>query len=89
MSTLQTVYTQEERKRIFQDNVGTSINSIISPDGELKVNPDNVDPTEKASLSSDQRKALKHLMDELPQDADSKGSKPAMRAHSGVADFKK
>ena len=27
-------------------------------------------------------------MDELPQDADSKGSKPAMRAHSGVADFK-
>lgn len=47
-----------------------------------------MDPTEKASLSSDQRKALKHLMDELPQDADPDGSNPAKKAHSGVADFK-
>ena len=88
LSTLQNVYTQEERKRIYQDNVGTSISSIISPDGELKVNPNDVHPTEKARLSSDQRKALKHLMDELPQDADPDGSNPAKKAHSGVADFK-
>jgi hypothetical protein len=88
LSTLQNVYTQEERKRIYQDNVGTSISSIIGPDGELKVNPNDVAPTEKARLSSDQRKALKHLMDELPQDADPDESNPAKKAHSGVADFK-
>ncbi len=28
LSTLQTAYTQEERKRIFENNTGTSIESV-------------------------------------------------------------
>ena len=51
LSTLQNVYTQEERKRIYQDNVGTSISSIIGPDGEFKVNPNNVDPNLRRPVS--------------------------------------
>ncbi|WP_143225339.1 DUF6571 family protein [Actinomyces oris] len=44
LSALQTVYTQDERKRILKTNTGTSLTSIIGPNGELKVDPKLANP---------------------------------------------
>lgn len=69
------VYTREELAAIAQNNKGISIASILSPDGDLLINPDTVDPDNPA-LTSDQKNALKHLADTLP-----------VSNHPGMADF--
>jgi hypothetical protein len=82
LSVLQTAYTQDERKRILMTNSGTSLSSIIGPNGELKVDPNLVNPygdgnadnkSNKSDkdihgLTSEQRQALEHLSGQLPQD---------------------
>lgn len=44
LSVLQAAYTQDERKRILKTNTGTSLTPIIGPNGELKVDPNLVNP---------------------------------------------
>ena len=93
LSVLQMAYTKEERKRIYLDNRSNDntsgggndridISSIIGPDGELKIDPSQVNPGEdgnednhnnskgsnSTALTGDQRNALKYLSDHLPQD---------------------
>lgn len=69
------VYTREELAAIAQSNKGVGIASVLSPDGDLLINPDTVDPDNPA-LTPDQKNALKHLADTLP-----------VGNHPGMADF--
>ena len=82
LSALQTAYTQDERKRILLKNSGTSLSSIIGPNGELKVDPNLVNPYDDGNkdnksdetdkdihgLTLEQRQALEHLAGQLPED---------------------